>query len=753
MVARRLFGDTSPILTGVTYSSTVGTAGNVFSTVADIWVTKLGFGVTQQSTDKTYNITIGIWSLDPVTYAATLVYSQAAQIVRSANAPTAFVMVNLTTIQKLSPGLYMYGAYSESGPKPRNKSYFIKGDWVNGDNVVIGPALIPSGFAYGFHGYMTVGSFGPPNAGYVEAGVRNGDAQLFDMEFVDLDPAIPVLPPAHEAIDWGIWKHLYATAKSVGLNMSAYGLNPGDPTGAATQMSGEFWMPVRSEASDVAVALSDPHQLPTLINPDLLTGGDTRQWIGLAMEAAGTVEIDPLRDNLHIDLVTYDGSTRNRNTAIASILGDVKYIRGTTQLLNTILKYATAYLSTDLQTKSDIDGTIIGDVTYADKAFPFRDSTVGDMLRQATTALGLYLHIYSFFDPTDDLPVVYRNQAYVSGRPYRYFPGGLQNFKRRQVVAELTDNLTVYNYNSVGYSSTTSRTIFYAADQTYQVEAGAVQEFSIDMGHTPYWEDPINGFEVPCLSAIPAAWINAPLGTIQSDGGYVVMGNDGYVVSPQRWADNGGSINIRKGNTSTEVIITITASNETALGPFTIAELDFPALYLASYGGVTVDRQPVTLGTGRAPGIFDTPDDPPSVPPEIDNPFFVSLDQIWDRTGWAVEQYGGPTWEADFQFVSMLQYEAGTAQFKPLAPESVLGSIFYYDSAYWRITTLQYNPLSGVPYSGTAEQHTRLVDVENDLGSLTLDQYQTILNQRYPNGVTLDVIAASPLINQPEVER
>jgi hypothetical protein len=148
------------------------------------------------------------------------------------------------------------------------------------------------------------------------------------------------------------------------------------------------------------------------------------------------------------------------------------------------------------------------------------------------------------------------------------------------VYREQTDiNLSAY-YN----------TELWRADSVYRVERG---ETLVETIQTDSTFIALNQ-PVP-VSGVPVPYTN-------SYGAYVVTGDDGYIVDPQWWTDNGGSINVQPTTKAGEFQLTIQAPNvDTVRAPYRISEgvADRPALYIFGHGLPLAKPKTVKVYTGN----------------------------------------------------------------------------------------------------------------------------------------------------------
>jgi hypothetical protein len=98
-------------------------------------------------------------------------------------------------------------------------------------------------------------------------------------------------------------------------------------------------------------------------------------------------------------------------------------------------------------------------------------------------------------------------------------------------------------------------------------------------------------------------------------GEYVVTGADGYIVSPQWWADNGGKVEVELTDKEGEILLRIIAPTvDTVRAPYRISEGagDRAALYVCG-AGIVNDPKEVHVSTGAVNAsegfdkVFDSP--------------------------------------------------------------------------------------------------------------------------------------------------
>jgi hypothetical protein len=237
----------------------------------------------------------------------------------------------------------------------------------------------------------------------------------------------------------------------------------------------------------------------------------------------------------------------------------------------------------------------------------------------------------------------------------------------------------------------------------------------------------IGAMQPQCVTAIPVIPYNGSAGSI-----YCVTGSDGYLVSPDRWTANGGNITVKRGNGAFEYILTITASKEEALSPYTITEgPDFPAFYLASNNGVTFTPRQLKVNTGAAYAFANdvTVSQDPTV---VDCPYVGTIDQAWSALYRLLRRTNGTQYTA----TAVLAVDTVIPQGNALPPYYQIQGVpipqlctarFYQDGHYWRPTQLTWVPDSRT-VSVTANEFTTATDFNVAYAGMTCAQFDTAVN-------------------------
>jgi hypothetical protein len=137
--------------------------------------------------------------------------------------------------------------------------------------------------------------------------------------------------------------------------------------------------------------------------------------------------------------------------------------------------------------------------------------------------------------------------------------------------------------------------MIWKADSVYSVNKGEtlVETIQSNASFTAVWDPvPVSGEPVP---------YDLDHGT------YVVTGNDGYIVDPQWWTDNGGSITANPTGKAGEFKLTIQApAIDTVRAPYRISEgqADRPALYIFA-DGIPFEQKKMQSYTGDGTAAQD----------------------------------------------------------------------------------------------------------------------------------------------------
>lgn len=299
----------------------------------------------------------------------------------------------------------------------------------------------------------------------------------------------------------------------------------------------------------------------------------------------------------------------------------------------------------------------------------------------------------------------------------------------RPIKANLADKLgnrtkarsveVVHNkLTSTGLSTTAE---LWRADSVYSLNKGETQVQKVQTDST----------FIGLLQPIPVSGVPVPY--TWSYGSYVVTGNDGYIVDPQWWKDNGGSIKVAPTKVSGEIEITLQAPNvDTVRAPYRISEgvADRPALYITGVG-IKVKKETLTILTGAS-------DVAEAVGTTFDSPFVTDLGTVY-RAGNKLANFYG---EIDASITFTEQYKTFTKNDLPYLNAPKLstqpeGKFVYTDGSMYRISMADLGPNS---MNLTAEAANFLDYVDQAFAGMTLDEIDT-----YFSGMNLDEIGMTPL--------
>jgi hypothetical protein len=257
--------------------------------------------------------------------------------------------------------------------------------------------------------------------------------------------------------------------------------------------------------------------------------------------------------------------------------------------------------------------------------------------------------------------------------------------------------------------------VMWKADTVYQVAVGETQTFLVQTDHS-----------ILQLSQPVAVSGITPFPYTSGAGQYVVTGSDGYIVAPQFWRDQGGSITVDTTDNEGEIKVTITGPKfDSVRAPYRISEGDAgrPALYVSGQG---VINTPTTLrvSTGNTKAAKE-------VGVTLDNPFIANVTLAYDAAARAARKFATP--DVSVTVNEALDYDSPSAL--GVIPA---GQLIKRDGNILRLTDVTQSP-SGI--SGTAVQHNTIAQVKKSFGSgTTIAQAKT-----YNAGKTIGQANLKPL--------
>lgn len=294
----------------------------------------------------------------------------------------------------------------------------------------------------------------------------------------------------------------------------------------------------------------------------------------------------------------------------------------------------------------------------------------------------------------------------------------------RETVKELEISINKWQ-NSFGGFGATGPMELWRADSVYTIEKGEVQEHIIETEAII-----VEARELTPVSGVPVPYT-------WNYGSYVITGADGYIVDPQWWLDNGGSITVALTESPNQLKITITApSVVTPRAPYRVSEgvADRPALYVFGLGTKLLSTRKVRVLTGATNGS--------TTPLEYDNPFITTDLAAYDIAADMGGSYSNPKVTKTFtepysinpdtdEVVrpAVLQEGNGTGE----------GAVFYHEGSNFKVTSLTINP-KGYTVN-TAEKFNSIKFLNLDFANKTIDDWNT-----YHAGKTVKDINLAPRI-------
>lgn len=227
--------------------------------------------------------------------------------------------------------------------------------------------------------------------------------------------------------------------------------------------------------------------------------------------------------------------------------------------------------------------------------------------------------------------------------------------------------------------------LMFKADSVYTLEKGETKIEVVQTGNSFQYLNqpvPVNGVPVPYTSAF---------------GSYVITGNDGYIVDPQWWKDNGGSITVNSTGVSGEIEITMQAPTiDTVRAPYRVSEgvADRPALYIMGYGIALQEPKTIKILTGNPTASQD-------VGATLDNPFVMNDIAAYNVGARLANVYGSG--EASVNF-SLNRADYVIPADSNTRPTPISDSI-YWGGSYYRISDETITP-TGIQFSECRTHNT-----------------------------------------------
>jgi len=282
-----------------------------------------------------------------------------------------------------------------------------------------------------------------------------------------------------------------------------------------------------------------------------------------------------------------------------------------------------------------------------------------------------------------DLDIYFRNDSIqFQSRNHLRTPNGggffpSKSMKKSGLVEKMQDRETARSVEVNFYErvpGVDNFDVMWKADSVWSLEKGETKIEKVQTENSFVFLNqpvPVSGVPVPYTSAF---------------GSYVITGNDGYIVDPQWWKDNGGSITVNTTEIQGEIEITMQAPTiDTVRAPYRISEgvADRPALYIVGYG--------INLKEPVAQKIFTgNPQASQDVGTTLDSKFVTKQLIAWNVGHKLAAEYGSG--EATITFTeSRADYgdPANSAQrFTPL------NDSIYHSGSYYRVVDQTITPKS-----------------------------------------------------------
>jgi hypothetical protein len=260
--------------------------------------------------------------------------------------------------------------------------------------------------------------------------------------------------------------------------------------------------------------------------------------------------------------------------------------------------------------------------------------------------------------------------------------------------------------------------VMFKADTVYSLEKGEYREEVVQTDNSfIFLSQPIPVSGVP----VPYTW---------AYGSYVITGNDGYIVDPQWWTDNGGSVKVESTDKSGEIKIKLQAPmTDTTRAPYRISEgaADRPALYIMGYGLKLTKEKELTVYTGA----------PKAAQVSVDFQSRFTLHKLSAMNAGAklAEVYGTANGTIDF----MLPRDQYVVPDDSNAPTNPLNDSVFWDGSYFRIDNIGIGP-RGISVSGAKDANTIAVVNGEFADGKTINDWNTLHDTK-----TIGDTNASPL--------
>lgn len=233
-----------------------------------------------------------------------------------------------------------------------------------------------------------------------------------------------------------------------------------------------------------------------------------------------------------------------------------------------------------------------------------------------------------------------------------------------------------------GVDTSYTNTLLWKADSVYTIEKGETKEEIVQTDSTFVFLNqpvPVSGVPVPYTSAF---------------GSYVITGNDGFIVDPVWWKDNGGSIKVEMTGKSGEIKLIMQAPTvDTTRAPYRVSEgvADRPALYVLGMGLRLTEPKTMKVYTG-------SPRSSQEIGATHDSVFVTNKILAINTAHKLAAVYGSASSNISFD-VSQADKPAPASSSEKLTP---LNDSVYHNGSFYRVTSQTMRP--GVIEVGTAER-------------------------------------------------
>lgn len=273
-----------------------------------------------------------------------------------------------------------------------------------------------------------------------------------------------------------------------------------------------------------------------------------------------------------------------------------------------------------------------------------------------------------------------------------------RNRARRVQVTWSQVNNTASDCNNV---------LLYKADQVYSLNQGEYKEQIVQAGlpvknGSSTATNPTTATFATLLQPTPVSGEPVPY-PVGYGSTYTVTGNDGYIVDPAWWRDNGGYIKVEPTDKAGEIKIRMQApSVPTTRAPYRVSEgvADRPALYVSG-SGLPVTKQTLSVYTGDATA-------PTDVGITLDAPWITDQLTAYNAAFKLACFFSGAQSSISFQVPKtalkteqtytggvLAQYPniegidaGGHSPYEPVP----MNQSFYYDGAYFRTKSITLTP-------------------------------------------------------------